>query len=80
MLTSIFDTMCRVVLGQVDCNLLSEDQAERVIFPLILTLESNGWETQWDSAYMSDLPIRKIFMEIHPDWDWPENQEPLCFL
>lgn len=80
MLTSIFDTMCRTILIQVDCNLLSEVQAEGVILLLVLALESNGWETQWDSAYMSDLLIRKIFTEIHPDWDWPENQEPLCFL
>jgi hypothetical protein len=66
--TDIFDAVAREVLKRR----AKPVSAERLLTVLAEALEDGDWDCQNESEYWEHPVVRKVFQNMHPDWDLDE--------
>lgn len=63
--TTIFDAMCKYLLES------TRPDEEKVADLKVLAeqLEDGDWDCQQDSDYYDHPVVRRVFQELHPDWE-----------
>lgn len=69
--TDIFDNVCKSVLDSA----IPEEEQYRVLYNLANQLENEDWDCQSDSDYYKHPLVKRIMIELHPDWFEDEDQE-----
>jgi len=68
--TQVFDRVCRDVLN----SRMSDEHKLTVTKALIDGLEDHDWDCQDDSDYRNNPIVIMALKQLHPDWDWEDNQ------
>lgn len=58
--TNIFDRMAQYILLKDDLK-LSDDQKYEMIYAIAEALEDQGWDCQFDSDYIDEPIVRRVF-------------------
>lgn len=75
--TRIFDDVAGFVLATDKPGKMQSE----VLSKLASSLEDGDWDCQQDSDYWDHPIVQAVFKELHPDWDWSEDEDkPLTAL
>jgi hypothetical protein len=64
--TDIFEPVAKVVLE----SQWSDEIKYTVIRELVDALENHDWDCQDESEYWQHPIVRRVFKDLHPDWDF----------
>lgn len=68
--TEIFDDVVAALVEEG-----KRPPVEKVIERLVAALENGDWDCQQDSAYWDHPVVRKVFLQVHPDWFDEEGED-----
>jgi hypothetical protein len=69
--TPIFDKVAHFVL-KTDAP---DDEKYEVLYVLADALENEDWDCQSDSDFFEHAIVQRIFKELHPDWEWEDEDD-----